>query len=111
MQLGVLKEFKTEVVRPFALGSFGAAWANLKDDGVNDIWRFSIALGGGAKFILSNRIGLRLQGRLLIPMYFYGGGFYLGIGGGGPNGGVSLSSTSRVIQGDFSAGVIVRLGK
>jgi opacity protein-like surface antigen len=110
-QLGVLKEFKTEMVRPFVIGSLGAAWANMKDSGVDDIWRFSIALGGGAKFILTDRIGIRLQGRLLIPMYFYGGGFYMGIGGGGPSSGVSLSSTSRVIQGDLSVGVIIRLGE
>jgi hypothetical protein len=110
-QMGILKEFKTDKVRPFVMGSLGAAWANMKDSGVDDIWRFSIALGGGAKFILSDRIGIRLQSRLLVPMYFYGGGFYLGIGSGGSSGGVSLSSTSRVIQGDLSAGLIIRLGE
>jgi len=109
-QFGALKEFNTERIRPFALGSLGAAWANMKYDGADDIWRFSVAFGGGAKFILTDRIGIRLQGRLLLPMYFYGGGFYLGIGGGGPSGGVSLSSTARVIQGDLSAGLTFRIG-
>ncbi|TAJ11169.1 hypothetical protein DMA11_17890 [Marinilabiliaceae bacterium JC017] len=109
-QLAVVKELKNGPVIPFGTFSAGATWFNMKDSGIDDDVRMSIGLGGGLKVFLSDRIGLRLQGRLLLPLYFEGGGIFLGVGSGGSGGGVSLGSTALVVQGDFTGGLIIRLG-
>jgi len=45
---------------------------------------------------------------LLLPMYFSGGGLFLGIGSGGPSTGVGVSTGVLTVQGDFSGGLIFR---
>jgi len=47
------------------------------------------------KIYINDRIGVRLQGRMLMPMYFAGIGFYAGIGTGGTSSGLSLNGYSR----------------
>lgn len=105
-QLGGVKELKKGPVVPFGMVSLGATWFDMKDSGVDDHVAFSAALGGGLKFFFSDRIGIRMQGRLLLPMYFSGGGLFLGIGSGGPSGGVGISTGVIAVQGDFSGGLI-----
>jgi hypothetical protein len=107
-QLGVVKELKDGAVVPFGMASLGITWFNMTTHGVSDHVSFSAALGGGLKFFLSDRIGIRLQGRLLLPMYFSGGGLFVGIGSGGTSSGVSLSTGVLTVQGDFSGGLIFR---
>jgi len=109
-QLGGIKAVGNGPVRPFLLFSGGAAWFQMKDNNINDEVVFSMALGGGLKVFLSDRIGLRLQGRLLMPLYVHGGGFFVGIGPGGPTGGVSFGSTLLTPQGDFTGALVFRLG-
>lgn len=58
---------------------------------------------GGVKIYLSEKLGLRLQGRLLMPLYVSGGGFYVGTGGAG----VSVGAGVPIVQGDLSAGLII----
>jgi len=89
--------------------SAGITWFNMTSHGVSDHVSFSAALGGGVKFFFSDRIGIRLQGRLLLPMYFSGGGLFVGIGSGGTSSGVSVSTGVLAVQGDFSGGLIIRL--
>jgi hypothetical protein len=110
-QFGGLKTIGNGPVRPFGLFTGGATWFKMKDDYVDDEVVFSVALGAGLKVHLSDRIGLRFQGRLLMPMYVHGGGFFFGIGPGGPSGGVSFGSTLLTPQGDFTAGLVFRLSK
>ena len=55
-----------------------------------------LAVGGGIRMNMSEKIDLRLQARLLLPMNFESGGFYFGSGGGG----VSLSGGTIVPQGE-----------
>ncbi len=75
------------------------------DDGgsvsVSEEWRFSIALGGGIKYFLSDKIGIRTQIRLLMPIFFAGGGLYFGTGGSG----VNLGAGTNLVQGDITAGL------
>lgn len=105
------KQAGTDKIKGFGNASFGGVWYDAKTNSIGDVWRFAFGLGGGVKFYLSDMIGLRLQGRILFPLYFTGGGMYYGIGGGGSGGGVYLSSTSTVVQGDFSLGLIFQLGE
>jgi len=69
---------------------------------VSDEWRFSIALGGGIKYFLSDKIGIRTQIRLLMPIFFAGGGLYFGTGGSG----VNLGAGTNLVQGDITGGLI-----
>jgi hypothetical protein len=65
-------------------------------------WMLSATLAAGLKFYLGETLGLRLQARMGLPMYF--NGLYLGYGGAG------ASLRVPMIQFDFSAGVFLRLG-
>ncbi|WP_430816970.1 hypothetical protein [Carboxylicivirga sp. RSCT41] len=107
-QLGTVKEIKDGPLVPFGMISVGATWFNMTTHGVSDHVSFSAALGGGVKYFFSDRVGIRLQGRLLLPMYFSGGGLFVGIGSGGTSSGVSVSTGVLTVQGDFSGGLIFR---
>ena len=71
---------------------------------------FTAGLGGGLRYYLSDRIGIRLQARLLFPMQFGGVGFGCGIGTGGGGCGAGVSTYTNIIQGDFTEGIILKLG-
>ena len=71
---------------------------------------FTAGLGGGLRYYLSDRIGIRLQARLLLPMQFGGVGFGCGIGTGGGGCGAGVSTYTNIIQGDFTGGVVLKLG-
>jgi hypothetical protein len=105
----------SDVLVPFGVVTLGVTRLNIKNridlegDGTNyysgDTWAFSAALAGGAKILLHDRIGLRLQARLGMPMLF--NGLYLGVG----TGGVSSGASFRVplVQFDLTAGIFLRL--
>jgi hypothetical protein len=59
-------------------------------------------LAGGVKLHIGDALGIRLQARLGLPMYF--NGIYLGTGGAG------ASLRVPMVQFDLSAGVFLRLG-
>jgi len=105
----------SDMLVPFGAVSLGATRINVKNrvdlegDGSNyytgDAWAFSAALAGGAKIYLHERLGIRLQARLGMPMLF--NGLYLGVG----TGGVSSGASFRVplVNFDLTAGVFLRL--
>jgi hypothetical protein len=67
---------------PFGLFTLGAtryAYKNIQ--AANDTWKFSIIFGLGAKIYFSDRLALRVQGRM--PFTFFSGGAAIGCGGGG----------------------------
>lgn len=118
--LSLIREFSSEKVRPFTIAGLGVTnfhptskteILSQPTSGTSsvlnsDIWTLSLGLGGGAKIAISNRIGLRLQGRMLLPMYFDGVGIYCGSGcGGGATFGVYF------LQLDLSGGIIINLGE
>ncbi len=103
-------------IAPFGVFTLGATRFNIKDpvefnDGntsqtiSGDTYTFSIALAGGAKIFLAERIGIRLQARLGMPMLF--NGVYLGVGTGGASGGLSFHVPTVMF--DLSAGVFIRI--
>jgi hypothetical protein len=105
----------SDVIAPFGVFTLGATRFDLKDAvdfedtgtpiHYDDAWAFSIALAGGAKIFLADRIGIRLQARLGLPMLF--NGLYIGVGTGGASGGASFHVP--LVQFDLSAGVFLRL--
>lgn len=118
--IGGVREFSSEKVRPFTMLTLGGTrmhatgktevsqdLSNLKTtQDFSDVWTFSATIGGGAKIMFSDRIGLRLQARLLMPFYFDGIGVYCGGGcGGGASFGVYF------LQMDFTGGLVIALGE
>lgn len=116
-QIGVLREFKDGKVKPFSffkLGGtryFGENTYNTIDftNSSFDSWKFSINLGLGAKIFFFDRIGIRLQTSLLMPMTFDGVGIYVGAGSGGVSTGAGATFNVPILHWDLSGGLIFRI--
>ena len=106
-----------EPLVPYGLVNLGVL--HTQSDGLSDgivsipsqsnTW-FTAGLGGGLRYYLSDKIGIRLQARLLLPMQFGGVGFGCGIGTGGGGCGAGVSTYTNIIQGDFTGGIVLKLG-
>jgi hypothetical protein len=104
-QIGALRGIQQGNLLPFGVVTLGATHFNPKDDDFGSEWRFSFTFGLGGKVYLSERIGLRLQGTLLMPIQWAGGSVWFGTGGPG----VGVSAGSSVIQIDVRGGLIILL--
>jgi hypothetical protein len=113
IQVGAVNEILTDndQLRPYGTYSLGATWLHQKEGDVSDEWFFSVAAGLGLKYYITDRIGLRFQARLLLPLVFDGGGFYMGFGTSGTTTGVGVTSYAPLVQGDFTGGLIIQLGE
>jgi hypothetical protein len=111
--LGAMKELGEADINLKAFGGFhlGLAWFDSKDSRYYDEFRFSVGLAGGLEYMFTDHIGIRAQGRFLIPISFSGVGMYCGIGTGGSSCGISGGGWGTILQGDFSGGLVIRLGK
>jgi opacity protein-like surface antigen len=103
-------DFGSPIV-PFLGGSLGATILNIKETNISDVWRFSVGLTGGLDFNISESVALRFQARMLMPMYFAGMGFYVGIGTGGASSGLSMNAGVIALQGDFTGGLVFKFNK
>ena len=106
--IGANKDFLQDKIRLFIGADIGSAWFDSKDSNVQDSWFFAFDIKGGMKIYFTEHLGLRLQGRFLLPLDFFDSGYYLGIGPGYSGGGISFSGDAVIAQGDFSAGLLVR---
>ncbi|MBK9099272.1 MAG: hypothetical protein IPM14_14365 [bacterium] len=109
-QAGAVYEFrqtKAQKAFPFTSFSLGATLFSPVDSNFSEEWRFSITFGGGGKFYISDRVGLRLQARMLLPLNFNSVGMWCGSGGCS----AGVSSWATLLQADFTGGIFVRLGK
>jgi hypothetical protein len=106
-QIGALNVFEMpgSSVKPFGGLTLGASRFNPNGTERGDEWFFSATLGAGVKIIPSERIGIRLQGRLLMPFQWGSAGLWCGTGGCS----AGVGTTSVFLQGDFTAGLIIRL--
>lgn len=102
-QIGALRVLRGGKVQPFVTGTIGVTHFNPKPDGLSSEWRFSGNIGLGVKVLASERIGLRLQGRLMLPLINGGAGFFVG-----PGGGYVTAGGEVLVQWDMSAGLIFR---
>src|SRR5436305_8229454 len=68
----------------------------------SDTWRFAATLPLGTKIWISNNVGVRLEGRMLVPMVFNSAGFYYGTGGAG----LTTSAGVPSLQFAFSGGLV-----
>ena len=107
--IGGLRQMGTGNIKPFGAVSLGATRFHLKQT-TGDLqqstqWAMSLALGGGAKILIGERLGVRLQARLGMPMQF--SGLWLGAGTGGASAGAGFRIP--IVQFDLSAGLILRI--
>ena len=91
--------------KPFGALTLGASHFNPNGNTVEDEWFFSATLGAGVKIFPNEKIGIRLQGRLLMPFSFGSAGLWCGTGGCS----AGVGTTSVFLSGDFSAGLIILL--
>ena len=108
-QLGAIKGAQMDNIEPYGMFTLGASWfhANeLNGDDIGDVTRFAIALGGGIKIMPSDKFGIKIQARMLMPLYFAGIGLWAGTGGAG----VSVGAGVPILQGDITGGIVLRLG-
>ena len=116
-QLGFLRAVKqVDKITMYGIGSLGATLFSPSGEDYNespedyyyqDWWLFSVTVGGGAKIWFSEKIGLRLEGRLMMPITWAGGGFAVGSGGSG----FYVGGGSAILQASLTAGIIIALGK
>ena len=110
MQVGVIKEIDIHNERITPFGSFSAGGTWYSSDSFTTAGFFSITAGLGVKVMFTDRIGIMLRGRLMLPMMFRGVGAYFGFGTGGSSGGLTVSTYSSFVQGDFNGGLVFMLG-
>lgn len=106
------REMPGSPVVPFggiALGTAIATGQNGEYKG-NDLWYFDVNVKLGVKIFPSDRIGIRLQTQLHMPMQGSGGGLSCGVGTGGSGCGVSMGGYTTITQLGFNGGLIIRLG-
>jgi hypothetical protein len=108
-QLGSIYQVPKGKAQPFIGLHLGAALfhpsGSVQGLTLEDKWSFAASLTGGVKIYMSEKFGLRMQGRLLLPMYFSGGGVFVGTGGAS----VGVSAGIPIVQGDIGAGIFVCL--
>jgi hypothetical protein len=107
--LGAFKGMELANPQLIGFGTFKAGAIYYNASSVNDVWRFLVSFGGGIKYFFNDRMGIKFQANMYLPMYFNGGGFYCGIGSGGSNCGASVNSTVVIVQGDLTAGLVFKL--
>lgn len=119
-QIGAVSQaMKKDNIVVYGVGTLGATLFSPSgepysvDDGgpeeqyyYEDWWLFSLTLGGGAKIFLSEKVGIKLEGRLMMPITWAGGGFMVGSGGGG----FYLGGGSAILQASLMAGLVIALG-
>jgi len=107
-QIGTLNELPldNEAIRPYGTLTLGTTWFNIKEEDSNDEWLFSVGAGLGLKYFFNDKIGIRIQARMVLPLVYAGAGFYIGTGGSG----TYVSATAPIVQGDFTGGLIIALG-
>ena len=102
-QFGVIQNFQDGDFRPFAGLSGGFTIFDPDDSFYSSRTKFTLGFSGGIKYFFTERIGIRLQTQLLMPIEW--GGVYISSGGGGVTAGGSL------LQLNFSGGLIFALGE
>ncbi|HEY9116025.1 MAG TPA: hypothetical protein VIN10_15115 [Bacteroidales bacterium] len=110
IQIGTIKDMtiNNDKVTPFGSFSLGATWYS--SDSYTTAWFFSVTAGLGVKVMFSDRVGIMLRGRLMLPMMWGGTSAYYGFGTGGSGGGLTIDTYSSFVQGDFNGGLVFVLG-
>jgi hypothetical protein len=116
IQIGGVREIEMDKVHPFGVFTLGTTYFIPKNvdfpnstsyENIDSEWVFSMTLGAGAKIWFNDRVGIRLQGNLMLPMFWGGAGFTVGTGGSG----FYVGTGTSMVQGSFTGGLIFALGE
>ncbi len=101
-QIGAIHMFGYSEARPFI--GLSAGWSTFNPDLnlYDGTTTFTLGVSGGLKYFFTDRIGIRIQSQLLMPVGW--GGVYVGGGGGG------VTAGGSILQLNFSGGLIIGLG-
>jgi hypothetical protein len=101
--IGILQETKPLAkISPYGLLTLGWVNYNPQTEDISGENKMHFSFAGGFKFKASDRIGLKLQARLLMPIFYAGTNFNAGSGGTSAN----ISATSVAFQGDFTVALV-----
>lgn len=107
--IGANRLFPTSDAMTFFAGmKMGTGTLAFPDGEYRNITKFSIGLQGGMKYFASERVGIRLQANLMMPVLAAGGSLWWSPGGGTA---VGISTFSPIVQFGFTGGIILRLQK
>lgn len=111
IQIGGLQSMELGRVDPYGTVSIGlTVWSpKSSGSGLSSYTQFSATVGAGLKIWLSDMIGIRLQGSMLMPMVYNGVGLGCGIGTGGAGCGGGVYTRITPFQGEFSGGLVIRI--
>ncbi len=91
---------------PVGLLAVGVAYLDPQDPGYVGEWFLSACLGFGFKTYFSERVGLRVQGRLLAPIQISDGTVWCTSGSGCY---IELTAGTIILQADVTAGLVIVL--
>jgi hypothetical protein len=101
--IGILQETNPlSKISPYGLLSLGWVNFNPQTDDYSGENKMHVSIAGGIKIKATERIGLRLQARLLMPIFYAGANFNSSTGGTSMN----VSATSVAFQGDFTGALV-----
>jgi hypothetical protein len=107
--IGANRLFPTSDAMTFFAGmKMGTGTLAFPDGEYRNITKFSLGLQGGMKYFATERIGIRLQANLMMPVLAAGGSLWWSPGGGTA---VGVSTFSPIVQFGFTGGIIFRLQK
>jgi hypothetical protein len=109
IQVGGLQSVDLGRIDPYATIAAGLTVWSPKDAGYSSYTQFSITVGAGLKIWLTDMLGIRLQGSMLMPMVYNGFGLGCGIGTGGASCGGNVYTRITPFQGEFSGGIVLRI--
>ena len=96
-----------ENIKPFGAYSLGATSYSASSAELEEqVTRFSMGFGAGVKIFPSEKIGLKFQAKLFMPLLFSGVGVFCSSGSGC---GGSSSFYVPIVHAEFSGGVVFRM--
>lgn len=90
----------------FAGMKMGTGTLAFPDREYRNITKFTFGFQGGLKYFATERIGIRMQANLMMPVVSAGGSLWWSPGGGTA---VGVSTWSPIVQFGFTGGIIFRL--
>jgi hypothetical protein len=104
-QIGAIKGIRKGKALPFGMFTLGATLFDPVGSTTYDAeWLFSINLGLGVKFYASEKVGVRMQVNMLMPIQWGSGGVFWSPGSGTS---VGISGGSAITQGFVGGGLFV----
>jgi hypothetical protein len=104
--LGILQEVMPDAkATPYGLFTLGIVNYRPTEGNYSSENKMHVSLAGGVKINASERVGIRLQARLLMPLYYSGTYFTIGTGGSG----ASVAGGIQGVQGDFTAALVLKI--